>query len=93
MTDEEWAIFAPFLATGSARGGRPPQNQRQVLDGIFWIARTGAPGRDLPEEFDDCSSIWRQFRWSGVKDRTGDFVKYRAEPTPPHLTRCGVSQV
>ena len=38
---------------------------RRVLDGIFWIARTGAPWRDLPEELGNWNSVWRQFRrWS-----------------------------
>ena len=32
------------------------------VDGIFWIARTGAPWRDLPEEFGKWSSVYRQFR-------------------------------
>ena len=71
MSDEEWAIFEPFLATPSARGGRPPGNHRLVLDAIFWIARTGSPWRDLPSEFGNWNSVWRQFRrWSqsGVWD-------------------------
>ena len=33
-----------------------------VLDGIFWIARTGSPWRDLPEDFGKWSSVYRQFR-------------------------------
>ena len=33
MTDEEWAIFAPFLITASSRGGRPAMNHRHRLDG------------------------------------------------------------
>jgi transposase len=71
MSDETWAIFELFLTTASARGGRPPGNHRRVLDGVFWIARTGAPWRDLPAEFGNWNSIWRQFRrWSvsGVWD-------------------------
>jgi len=32
------------------------------MDGIFWIARTGAPWRDLPEEFGKWGSVYRQFR-------------------------------
>ena len=42
--------------------GRKPTNHRLVLDGIFWIARTGSPWRDLPEEFCKWSSVYRQFR-------------------------------
>ena len=71
MTDDEWAIVEPFLATHSLRGGRPPANRRRVLDGILWICRTGAPWRDLPEAFGNWNSIWRQFRrWceAGVWD-------------------------
>ena len=71
MTDEEWAFFEPFLAGRSEQGGRPPRDHRRVLDAVFWIARTGAPWRDLPEEFGNWNSVWRQFRrWSvsGVWD-------------------------
>jgi transposase len=71
MSDETWAIFKPFLAMPSARGGRPPRDHRRVLDGILWIARTGAPWRDLPAAFGNWNSVWRQFRrWSvsGVWD-------------------------
>ena len=54
---------------------RPGQEvvHRLVLDGIFWIARTGSPWRDLPEEFGKWSSVYRQFRrwtlaglWEGI---------------------------
>ena len=68
MTDDEWAYFKPFLIR---RGGRPPRNHRRVLDAVFWLMRTGAPWRDLPEEFGNWNSIFRQFRrWadSGVWD-------------------------
>ncbi len=62
MTDEEWAIFAPFLTTAASRGGRPPMNHRHRLDGILWICRTGAPWRDLPAAFGIWNSVWKQFR-------------------------------
>jgi len=65
MTDQEWEFFRPFLTGASEQGGRPPSDHRRVLDGIFWIARTGAPWRDLPEELGNWNSVWRQFRrWS-----------------------------
>lgn len=69
MSDEEWAVFRPFLTENRGLGGRPPRDHRRTLDGIFWIARTGAPWRDLPEEFGAWNSVYRQFRrWtvSGV---------------------------
>lgn len=61
------------------QGGRPASNHRLVLDGIFWIARTGAALRDLPEEFGKWSSVYRQFRrwtlaglWELVLDALND---------------------
>jgi len=65
MSDEEWAFFAPFMIETGPRRGRPPRDHRLVLDGVFWIARTGAPWRDLPDHFGKWSSVYRQFRrWS-----------------------------
>lgn len=71
MKDAEWAFFAPFLVRAGAGSGRPPSNHRLVLDGIFWIARTGVPWRDLAEHFGKWGSVYRQFRrWTvaGVWD-------------------------
>ena len=62
MLDEEWRFFEHFIQAVRAPNGRKPTDHRLVLDGIFWIARTGAPWRDLPEEFGKWSSVYRQFR-------------------------------
>ena len=62
MEDAEWAFFEPFIVAIRGRGGRPASNHRTVLDAVFWIARTGSPWRDLPEEFGKWSSVYRQFR-------------------------------
>src|ERR1700740_3792076 len=63
-----WAYFEAFLIRGT---GWPPRSHRRVLDAVFWQMRTGAPWRDLPEEFGNWNSNFRQFRrWadSGVFD-------------------------
>ena len=75
MLDEEWRFFEHFIQAVRAPNGRKPTDHRLVLDGIFWIARTGAPWRDLPEEFGKWSSVYRQFRcwtlaglWEDIMD-------------------------
>jgi transposase len=50
LTDDEWAFFEPFVTESGPLRGRPPRDHRRTLDAIFWIVRTGAPWRDLPEE-------------------------------------------
>ena len=46
LSDFEWATIKPFLPNKS-RGVRRV-NDRRVLNGIFWVLRSGAPWRDLP---------------------------------------------
>ena len=65
MSNKEWAFFKPFVTVRGPKRGRPASNHRLVLDGVFWIARTGAPWRDLPDHFGNWNSIYQQFRrWS-----------------------------
>ena len=71
MSDEEWAFFEPFVIETGPRRGRRPRDHRLVLDGVFWIARTGAAWRDLYSHFGTWNSVYRQFRrWTlaGVWD-------------------------
>ena len=71
MSDEEWAFFAPLVIEAGPRRGRRPRDHRLVLDGVFWIARTGSAWRDLHDHFGKWSSVYRQFRrWtlSGLWD-------------------------
>jgi transposase len=75
MSDEEWAFHERVIGAVCAPNGRKPLNHRLVLDGVFWIARTGSPCRDLPEEFGTWSSVYRQFRrWTlaGLCERVMD---------------------
>ena len=62
MSDEEWAFHERFIFAVRAPNGSKHLKQHLVLDGIFWIAQTGSPRRDLPEEFGKWSSVYRQFR-------------------------------
>ena len=55
--------------------GVPRVNDRRVLNGIFWVLRSGAPWRDLPETFGPDTTCYNRFvRWgrAGVWDQTMD---------------------
>ena len=49
LTDFEWDVIAPLLPNKPR--GVPRVDDRRVLNGIFWVLRTGAPWRALPKEF------------------------------------------
>ena len=73
VTHEQWALVHPILPQRTATTGRPPSDARLMLNGIFWILRTGAPWRDLPERFGPWQTVYDHFRnWR--KDGTYDRV-------------------
>jgi len=49
LTDYEWTAIKPMLRNKPR--GVPRANDRRVLNGIFWVLRSGAPWRDLPNAF------------------------------------------
>jgi len=64
LTDEEWELIADVFPK-PASTGRPPKDPRVVLNGVFWILRTGSPWRDVPEEFGPFQTVWRLFdQWN-----------------------------
>ena len=65
ISDAEWTFLQPFVTENPRRPGRPPRDHRLVLDGIFWVACSGAPWRSLPQEYGNWGSVYRQFlRWT-----------------------------
>jgi len=57
--------------------GVPRVDDRRVLNGIFWILRSGAPWRDLPEQYGPRTTCYNRFvRWrkAGVWDRLMDAI-------------------
>src|ERR1700712_2314147 len=62
LTDYEWAALKPMLPN-KPRGVRRV-NGRRGLNGIFWVLRSGAPWRDLPETYGPCTTCYNRFvRW------------------------------
>jgi len=49
LSDAEWQLICPILPCKSR--GVPRVDDGRVLNGIFWILRSGAPWRDLPEHY------------------------------------------
>src|ERR1700683_3356562 len=62
LTDYEWAAIKPMLPNKPR--GVPRVNDRRVLNGIFWVLRSGAPWRDLPDNYGTRTTCYNRFvRW------------------------------
>ena len=75
LTDFEWRVIEPLLPNKPR--GVPPVDDRRVLNGIFWVLRSGAPWRDLPERYGPRTTCYNRFaRWrkAGVWDRMMDAI-------------------
>jgi transposase len=75
LTDFEWLTIKPLLPDKPR--GVPRVDDRRVLNGIFWILRSGSPWRDLPERYGPYTTAYNRFnRWrkAGIWDRLMDAI-------------------
>jgi transposase len=64
LTEQEWERLAPLLPSSEGKRGGQYKDHRQVLNGILWVLRTGAPWRDLPERYPPWKTCHdRLLRW------------------------------
>ena len=89
LTDEEWNRIAPLLPPeNSGKQGRPQKCSRTILNGIVWIARSGAPWRDLPERYGSWQTVYSHFRkW--IEDGTLDNI-FRVLSLEAELTELSI---
>jgi transposase len=70
LSDYEWSVIKPMLPNKPR--GIPRVDDRRILNGIFWVLRSGAPWRDLPCSYGPPTTCYNRFvRWrrAGVWDR------------------------
>jgi transposase len=79
LTEVEWRILKVLLPVerepGKRGRGRPPKDNRNIINGVLWRLRTGAPWRDVPEKYGNWNSIYRAIislsRWYKMSVRPG----------------------
>jgi transposase len=67
LTDQQWQRIARHLPEHprSPKGGRPRANDRECLEGLLWLLRSGARWRDIPVDLPSGSTCWRRLQeWS-----------------------------
>jgi transposase len=65
IADEHWNRIKDLLPGQPGQPGVHAKDNRLFVDAVLWIAKTGAPWRDLPERFGNWNNVWRRFdRWA-----------------------------
>jgi putative transposase len=98
VSDVQWSLIEPNIPVYP--GGRPrTTNLRDVVDGIFYLLRTGCQWRYLPKDFPPKSTTWRYFdewRHNGTLDTIHDLLRKKVrsveKPYSPRTTASVDSQ-
>ncbi len=64
LSDDLWAALEPLVQKAKRfKGGQPPAlPERDFLEALLYLARTGIPWRDLPSEFGAWDAAYNRFR-------------------------------
>jgi transposase len=62
LNDLQWSLMQPDCLGQEGQPGQTGGDPRLFVEAVLWIARTGAPWRDLPEEFGKFNSVFKRFR-------------------------------
>ena len=64
IKDEDWERIKDGLPGRPGDPGVTAKDNRLFINAVLWIAKTGAPWRDLPERFGPWGTAWKRFdRW------------------------------
>jgi putative transposase len=75
LTDKEWEIVEVLVPSAKSGGRSPDTDIRKVIDGIFYLVRTGCQWRMLPKDFPPWQTVYGYFRiwkkdgtWTSIHD-------------------------
>jgi transposase len=101
LTNEMWAeCEAALRVVRDRRGAKPELSERDFLEAVLYLARTGSPWRDLPKEFGEWIAVYMRFRrwekagvWRGLWEQLEQgacpaalllFIDSTSIPVHPH---------
>jgi putative transposase len=86
LTDAKWRSIEQLVPGKPGDRGRHGKDNRLFVDAVLWLVRSGAPWRDLPEEFGKWNTVFQRFRrWAkkGIWERI--FVSLGIDPDLQYL--------
>ena len=76
ISDRAWEKLKPYTIGEKGTRGGNARDTRQFINGVFWILRTGAPWRDLPEAYGNWKNVRCRFCWRRDKLIEGFQAEY-----------------
>lgn len=91
LTDHEWALLAPLIPVSKPCGRPRVRELRIIVNGLFYVLRTGCPWRYLPREYGPWQTVYYYFRqwrldgtWLRIHTQLRELERLHAgrDPTP-----------
>ena len=65
LSNAQWEVLAPLIPVKTSKRGRPRADERQCLNGILYILKTGCAWANMPRNYGSASTCWRRLNeWS-----------------------------
>jgi transposase len=92
LSDAQWAVLAAVLPAVSVRGRPPKWIRRQLIDGIRWRIRVGAPWQDVPAVYAPWQTCTGSSAGGSVTARGRRYCRPRREPAQARGRRADARQ-
>lgn len=86
LTDAQWRRISGLVLGKASDPGRSGSDNRQFVNGVLWVLRSGAHWHDLPERYGKWKTVHKRFtRWAkaGVWERI--FAELTRDPDNDYL--------
>lgn len=99
LTDKQWNKLQPYLPKPKQGRGRPEADQRNTLNGIIYVLKTGCSWADMPKKYGSYVTCWRRHRQYvklAIWDRIWRFLLrdlYAEEKIEVHMVHLDASFV
>ena len=101
LTDAEWEVLRPLLpeAPTGLRGRPRDHSRRDILNGIFYILRTGGAWRMMPHDLPHWKTCYHYFRlwakqghWERVHHAVRDLLRLKSGKKKPRPLRSSIAK-
>lgn len=78
LSNEVWAVLEPYMSEKAGQWKRASKDNRQFINGMFWILRTGASWRDLPPCHGKGGTVYQRFADGVTMDNGKNSLRSRS---------------
>lgn len=99
LSDAEWEILRPLIPKGKGFGHPVTVDFREILNGIFYVQRTGCQWEMMPHDLPPYSTVYYYFRkwqrkgnWQKMHDQIREKLRTQLDREPNSTVAIADSQ-